>query len=69
MRVVVRHHASAQLTYPSVYLRFFDYHSQPGLEIDFDQITEIYDVGRRYEMPLIQNAANDLFANKIKHGL
>lgn len=47
--------------------RFFDSKIQPGFLIDFDQIVQIWDIGRRYTMPLIQNAAIDLFANKIKY--
>lgn len=46
--------------------RFFDYVDEPTFLIGYDEITEIWDIGCRYLMPLIMNAAINLFARKIK---
>ncbi|KAI5357152.1 hypothetical protein Slin15195_G053940 [Septoria linicola] len=41
------------------------YYEHP-LDLSFDTIIDIYGLGIRRDVPLIQNVATDLFANKIK---
>lgn len=51
----------------SVIHRFFpNRYVEPGPHVHFDTITDIYDIGNRFHMPLIMNTAINLFANRIK---